>query len=71
MEKVYTLIEQRSPDGLFARSILRIHLAEFSDFGQYNCTVINSLGRDSIRISLQPSASTGEQHFAFRRLLLI
>jgi len=60
VEKSYTLIEQLSPDLLFARSILRINNPEFSDFGQYNCTVSNSLGQDSMRIDLLPTAPNGK-----------
>lgn len=59
-ERSYVILEERSPDLLFMRSILRIQNAELADFGRYNCTISNSKGSDTLMIDLQPSAPTGE-----------
>lgn len=54
--KSFSIIEELSPDGLFMRSKLRVHGAEFNDFGKYNCTIANELGQDSMIIDMQPIA---------------
>lgn len=60
--KNVSIIEELSPDALFIRSTLRINGAEFSDFGTYTCTVVNSLNKpDMLHIKLNPSAPTGKQ----------
>ncbi|XP_022251226.1 irregular chiasm C-roughest protein-like isoform X2 [Limulus polyphemus] len=47
----YEIVTEHLPDGL--KNLLIIHKAEESDFGDYNCSAWNTLGHDSMLISVR------------------
>ncbi|XP_055913065.1 irregular chiasm C-roughest protein [Eupeodes corollae] len=55
LDDTYTLEEQHFPEGVKASLIIRD--SQSSQYGKYNCTVINSYGSDSIVITLIPERS--------------